>query len=46
MTFLLDHDTPDDLAYSLSALQHEVIRLREVMPRDSSDQAIFQPGRN
>lgn len=32
MTFLLDHDTPDDLAYSLNALGHKAVRLREVLP--------------
>ncbi|HEY5345300.1 MAG TPA: hypothetical protein VIK62_03030 [Verrucomicrobiae bacterium] len=29
MIFLLDHDTPDDLAYSLASLGHQVVRLRD-----------------
>ena len=37
MTFLLDQDTPDDLAYSLQTLHHEVVRLREVLPVDTPD---------
>ena len=32
MTFLLDHDTPDDLAYSLRTLNHGVVYLRNVLP--------------
>jgi hypothetical protein len=31
--FLLDHDVPDDIEYSLAALGHEVLKLREVLPR-------------
>ena len=30
MKFLFDHDVPDEMPYSLSALGHEVIRLREI----------------
>ena len=41
MTFLLDQDTPDDLAYSLQTLRHEVIRLREVLPTDSPDAEVL-----
>jgi predicted nuclease of predicted toxin-antitoxin system len=41
MTFLFDHDTPDDVAYSLETLGHHVVRLREVLPVDSSDAAIL-----
>src|SRR5271169_7169944 len=37
MTFLLDQDAPDDLAYSLQTLYHEVVRLREVLPVDTPD---------
>jgi predicted nuclease of predicted toxin-antitoxin system len=37
MTFLLDHDAPDDLEYSLQALDHEVTHLREVLPVTASD---------
>jgi predicted nuclease of predicted toxin-antitoxin system len=41
MTFLLDHDAPDDLVYSLAALPHQVVRLREVLPRETSDQQVL-----
>lgn len=37
MRFLLDHDAPDDLEYSLRALEHEVIHLRQVLPATASD---------
>ncbi len=37
MTFLLDHDTPDDLAYSLQALSHCVMYLRDVLPITAED---------
>jgi hypothetical protein len=30
--FLLDHDAPDDVAFSLEAMGHMVIRLREALP--------------
>ena len=32
MKFLLDHDVPDDVSYSLESLGHEVVKLREVLP--------------
>jgi len=41
MTFLLDQDTPSDITYSLQALGHQVVALREVLPVDSSDQAVL-----
>ena len=41
MTFLLDQDTPDDLAYSLQTLHHEVIRLREVLPVGAADAEVL-----
>ena len=31
MKFLLDHDVPDDIAFSLEALGHAVVKLREVL---------------
>jgi len=37
MRLLLDHDTPDDLKYSLQALGHEVVHLREVLPATAAD---------
>ena len=41
MTFLLDHDTPDDLAYSLEALGYQAVFLRDVLPKKASDQDIL-----
>ena len=41
MTFLLDHDTPDDLAYSLRALGHEAVFLREVLPTATEDEEVL-----
>jgi predicted nuclease of predicted toxin-antitoxin system len=40
--FLLDHDVPDDLSYLLEQLGHDVTLLRKALPRDSSDEAVFQ----
>lgn len=37
MKFLLDHDVPDDLSFSLESLGHEVLRLREILPAASPD---------
>ena len=37
MTFLLDHDATDELAFSLNRLGHEVVRLREVLPIRTPD---------
>jgi hypothetical protein len=31
--FLLDHDVPDDAAFSLEALGHSVVKLREALAR-------------
>ena len=42
MKFLLDDDVPDDIEYSLSALGHEVIKLREVMPRTAPDEEVLR----
>ena len=32
MRFLFDHDVPDDIAFALVALGHEVLKLREIAP--------------
>lgn len=37
MTFFLDHDVPDEIAYPLQALGHETVRLRDVLPKTASD---------
>jgi predicted nuclease of predicted toxin-antitoxin system len=39
---LLDQDVPDDLTYLLRELDHEVVRLREVLPPDATDRAVLQ----
>jgi len=41
MTFLFDHDVPDGVAYSLQALGHTVVRLREVLSDDALDSEIL-----
>ncbi|HWD92302.1 MAG TPA: DUF5615 family PIN-like protein [Verrucomicrobiae bacterium] len=41
MTFLLDHDTPDDLAFSLEALGHQAIFLRDVLPKSARDEDVL-----
>jgi predicted nuclease of predicted toxin-antitoxin system len=40
--FLLDHDVPDDVAFSLEALGHVVIKLREVVPTTTSDDDVLR----
>jgi predicted nuclease of predicted toxin-antitoxin system len=40
--FLLDHDVPEDLTYLLRELEHEVVRLRDVLPPDVTDAAVLQ----
>ncbi len=46
MTFLLDHDVPDDLIYSLRALGHEALTLRSVLEVDTDDATILQHAAN
>ena len=41
MKFLLDHDVPDDVSYSLESLGHEVVKLREVLPGASPDENVL-----
>lgn len=41
MKFFLDHDVPQDLAYALRALGHEVTLLREVLPTTVVDDEVF-----
>jgi hypothetical protein len=40
--FLLDHDVPDDAAFSLEALGHAVVKLREVLPATASDDEVLR----
>lgn len=42
MKFLLDHDVPDDAAFSLVALGHVVVKLREVLPTTTSDDEVLR----
>jgi hypothetical protein len=40
--FLLDHDAPDDAAFSLEALGHGVVRLRETLRVIASDDEVLR----
>jgi predicted nuclease of predicted toxin-antitoxin system len=40
--FLLDQDVPEDLSYLLRELDHEVLRLRDVLPPEVADPAVLQ----
>lgn len=42
MKFLFDNDVPDDMAYSLETLGHEVVRLREIAPATLPDESILR----
>ena len=42
MKFLLDHDVPDDAAFSLEALGHVVIKLREVRRVTAPDDEVLR----
>ncbi|MBI3850335.1 MAG: DUF5615 family PIN-like protein [Verrucomicrobia bacterium] len=41
MNFLLDHDTPDNIVYSLQKLGHQIELLRDALPVDASDAEVF-----
>ena len=41
MTFLLDQDVPNDIIYSLGALGHRVVLLREGLTAISTDQQVL-----
>jgi predicted nuclease of predicted toxin-antitoxin system len=40
--FLLDHDVPDDAAFSLEALGHVVVKLREVRRATAPDDEVLR----
>ena len=40
--FLLDHDVPDDAGFSLEALGHIVVKLREVLPVTTPDDEVLR----
>jgi predicted nuclease of predicted toxin-antitoxin system len=42
MTFFFDHDVPEDAAFALEAMGHQVIRLRDVLPTTTTDDEIFR----
>lgn len=42
MNFLLDNDVPDELSYLLEHLGHRISRVREVLPREASDDAVLE----
>ena len=42
MKFLFDHDVPDDLSYLLQQLGHEVVLLRDMLPKEASDPTVLQ----
>jgi predicted nuclease of predicted toxin-antitoxin system len=41
MKFLLDHDVPIDISYSLAELGHQVVRLPEVLDPSINDEEIL-----
>ena len=40
--FLFDHDVPDDTAYGLMALGHEVFKLRELIDQQTTDEEVLR----
>ena len=42
MIFFFDHDVPEDAAYSLEKMDHQVIRLREVLPTTTRDEDVLR----
>ncbi len=42
MKFLFDHDVPDDMAYGLTTLGHEVFRLRELIHPQTIDDEVLR----
>lgn len=42
MKFLFDHDVPDDMAYGLTALGHEVFKLRELIDPQTTDEEVLR----
>jgi len=40
--FLLDHDVPDDVVYSLLALGHDVHKLRDGLPPTTADEQVLR----
>ncbi len=42
MKFLFDHDVPDDLAFSLVALGHQIMKLRESLHPTTPDDEVLR----
>jgi predicted nuclease of predicted toxin-antitoxin system len=42
LKFLFDHDVPDDMAYTLTAMGHEVLKLRELLDIQTSDEEVLR----
>lgn len=42
MKFLFDHDVPDDMTYGLTALGHEVFKLRELIDPQTEDEEVLR----
>jgi len=42
MKFLLDHDVPVDISYSLTELGHSVVRLPEVLDPSAKDEQVLE----
>ncbi|MGZ8846186.1 MAG: DUF5615 family PIN-like protein [Pyrinomonadaceae bacterium] len=42
MKFLFDHDVPDETAYGLVAMGHEVLKLRELMSPQTPDEDVLR----
>jgi predicted nuclease of predicted toxin-antitoxin system len=42
MKFLLDHDVPDDAAFALVAMGHEVVKLRQALPVTTPDHEVLR----
>lgn len=42
MKFLFDHDVPDDMAYGLTTLGHEVFKLRELIHPQTTDEEVLR----
>ena len=42
MKFLLDHDVPEEMYRTLRNQGHEVARVRDILPIDTPDSAVFE----
>ena len=42
MKFLFDHDVPDDMAYGLTTLGHEIFKLRELIDPQTEDEEVLR----